>query len=415
MESKSRGDRVWLATLLGASAFFAVLPYRAIVTFGPLSVGRVFAILTGVLWLVAVSRSRTVAKPPAVVLLFAMLALWASVSVLWSPVPAESARGAFQLWSPVVFSVLLVDLVRTRDALLTLFFALSLGAAGLIVLAVPDLLLQETGRLAVTTSSTTMGGYVALITPLMIYLAFSARDIDTRWAPFVPPVVIFNLSFAPLIVLATGSRGAVLGFGIALVYGLVELASKPDVTRNAIRRIRTFTRASRRQLVGASVAFTVLYAGVVIFVVPDSVLARYIGKTIGVSSPEQLMPGRLIRWRVGLGLFVDNPLTGVGIDASPALSVDTLRSAASWIGYPMPHNAVVRILAELGFVGLLLVALPYFTWAREVGGMTPENRRLWAAVGSVLVLFVLVDVWFGNPLFILVPVLATIHARLPEG
>jgi len=56
----------------------------------------------------------------------------------------------------------------------------------------------------------------------------------------------------------------------------------------------------------------------------------------------------------------------------------------------------------------------YVAWIRDIGRMVPGNRRLWAAVGSVLVWFISFDVWFGNPLFVLVPVLATIHARLPE-
>jgi len=62
MKLGTHRDSLRRATVLGASAFFAVV--------------------TGALWIGSVLRSRAVTKPPAVVLLFAALVVRASISIL---------------------------------------------------------------------------------------------------------------------------------------------------------------------------------------------------------------------------------------------------------------------------------------------------------------------------------------------
>lgn len=118
----------------------------------------------------------------------------------------------------------------------------------------------------------------------------------------------------------------------------------------------------------------------------------------------------------GLQIFLDNPLTGVGWQASTAKAVIVSPdlSAAAMERFPgLPthhflesvslHNMYVQFLAELGIIGFSLFVWVFFrtrkSVARIVKDVPPESPyRVWAQFYALGLIFLLIW-WNTNPLF----------------
>lgn len=96
--------------------------------------------------------------------------------------------------------------------------------------------------------------------------------------------------------------------------------------------------------------------------------------------------GRYDAWRVAGSLFVDHPVTGIGVDN---FSVDFLRERTIDDNPLYPHSLPLRMLQQVGLVGTALFAL--FTASMLVAGWgalrrgPPEARGI---AGAALLLFV---------------------------
>lgn len=172
-------------------------------------------------------------------------------------------------------------------------------------------------------------------------------------------VSLASLPLLAIALLASGSRGPVLGLAVGLL-SLVALTMRE--------------RRNRNRLLGVVAAFAAAVAVVPSFV-PAHDIARSLGAFVlngsGVSSN-----GRSQLWHEAFSLFLRHPLLGAGTGSFAAL--DPVKV--------YPHNVVLEVGAELGLVGVLaLLAALWVTsrgLIRVLRSMTPVAPR----VDTVLVL-----------------------------
>lgn len=236
-----------------------------------------------------------------------------------------------------------------------------------------------------------LGGFIAMALPMVLVIGLGAP----RWPWKLLTGALTMVMMAEL--LRTGARGAWVGAVVALVTTAIFFA--PEV------------RHRRGLMIGGGAG--VLCAAVVVGVVFGR---RYLGEPLsklfqtGGSSPVEQ---RFEIWRAALRIAVNHPVTGTGPDTF-ALIYPRYQSA-TWVKdfgatYLVngAHDIFMNVLADQGFVGLLLfLALLLFialrataTWRRSRAVERDENaaatsrddaraiRHLSAAVTAAIVAYV---------------------------
>jgi O-antigen ligase len=202
-------------------------------------------------------------------------------------------------------------------------------------------------------------------------------------------------ALAATAVFLTGSRGAWVAFGAAVVVvtilWLVPLERRRAVV--AVFRSRTVRTAS----IGALIVLAV----VAVALLPA--IARRIG--------EPGTDARLAFAQASLGMFLSSPLTGVG----PGMwVVDRLRftdPAAGDLYVGHAHNLVTQTAAELGIVGLLAGGIVVVLLVRLIvrGARSPEPRTKRVAWGVLFASLYFLAVQMGD-LFVHLPAVAFCYA-----
>lgn len=333
----------------------------AIFTFGWIGLAVVFAVLgRGEVPL------REVLLPP--VLLTLLLGAWLVVRLPGSPAPAygeyKTQLFVAQNLAFVVAGILVAR--RGRDLRLYTVLTLLMATASGILLATG---LSSGGAEAVVggrfssssgQSPIELGRQAALGLLVGAFVLLTYRSLLTR---------TFALATMPLIAvafLASGSRGPVLG----LVGGLLVLL------------LLTLRRPESRLRVGLVVAGGVAAAFVVGRLVPPENVERSLslltGTEDGVSSN-----GRFELWSDAWAAFVASPIGGVGTGGFAATNPSEL----------YPHNLVFEVAAELGLVGLVLVAatLAYALAALRQAWRGDDARRPDVALVAAILVSMLLN------------------------
>jgi O-antigen ligase len=142
-----------------------------------------------------------------------------------------------------------------------------------------------------------------------------------------------------LLILLTGSRGGIIGFGVALT-------------------MLFFTRTLTMKWSTKVISILLL----VIFVTLNYSkidLSRY--ETLKDVNEDYNMwdeTGRINIWKIGMRAMLANPLTGVGVGCfNEAVGRDRARRGVPTQYWQAPHNMLVQIGAETGVIGLALFML----------------------------------------------------------
>jgi O-antigen ligase len=203
---------------------------------------------------------------------------------------------------------------------------------------------------------------------IAIYVLLSRRSATTRlWAIAAFPALA-------IAVVASGSRGPVVGLAFGLLVLLALTATNP--------------RARLRLLVVAGAALGSVVA--VIQTVPSSTLSRSL-EVIVASGSDLSSNGRAQLWSAAWDGFVHNPLLGIGTGGFADLRGDEL----------YPHNFLLESAVELGIVGVLAVAaLVVWTLVRlaRAWRATRDEDRLVAAVVTALFSTATVNALFSSAL-----------------
>lgn len=250
---------------------------------------------------------------------------------------------------------------RNRHFELLVRLMLAVATAGALVLIYQLSTGQEVGaipgRFSVSAEDDpiTLGRNAAAGLLLAAYLALTASVGVRLWATATLPALAVAL-------LASGSRGPVLGVGIGL---LVLLA------------LSLGTAAARRRV--ALVVTGALVAAIVVpLIVPGSTVSRSLS-VVAASGTDLSSNGRLDLWSDAWDEISQRPLLGLGTGGFAAVRPDE--------GYP--HNVFLEAATDAGVVGLLLVvAFVVAAGGRLAVAWRRAAARDRMAVAAVMALFV---------------------------
>jgi O-antigen ligase len=216
-------------------------------------------------------------------------------------------------------------------------------------------------------------------------------------------------------VLATGSRGALVAMGLALV-------AAPLL-------------AGRWRGRAAALTIPLLVLGTLMLVVPSAPLhGTFTERGLDTS-------GRSLMWTVGWRMVEDHPLGGVGVGGFRSVSADYLLRPGVTKGDKyvldtplVAHNSYLQVWAESGTIGLLLFsgivatslaaawrAARRFGRARDVGAEILARAVLIAMLAMLAAVFFISYTDYGRPLWVLLalgPALLALsreRARPPGG
>jgi O-antigen ligase len=266
----------------------------------------------------------------AVLLFFGYLCL----SALWAPDTGFALRKLYDLVLVAVMSVGfgLAALRQPAERVLNVFWGVVVAATGLLALTGVRLLLVggASARLAV------LGGGPNVFARLMGMLALGALYFWYRrgqaW------LWISMAATGVLLALLTGSRGG----SVAIIGGILTFLV---VGRVPLRRLAVLALLATAA-VGVATMITPLGKAL-----NHAVEERFLKLTLNYDSGKSkqhskvYLSGREHYYADALRLGVENPVSGAGLSAFPALGLGVY-----------PHNLFLEVLSETGLVGIALLA-----------------------------------------------------------
>lgn len=223
-----------------------------------------------------------------------------------------------------------------------------------------------------------LGEYLALVLPAVVGWALAIHNLRAR-------VVAVATLLVPLVLLVmTGCRAAVLG--ILVVCPIAAVLAFGWSSLDPRRWLATRGGKVATGAVGVVLVGVVAVAGKLL-----------LAKIRVVSATEEDVQARTINWHAANAIWRDHPVNGAGLGGFKLLDVDKLRllfpnglpKSGAGARFYEAHNEPIQVMAELGIVGLLLVALAFFDWVADVRGnesmpVTARFGLMWG-VGALLV------------------------------
>lgn len=239
------------------------------------------------------------------------------------------------------------------------------------------------------------GSLAALLVLLLPFILSSALDAPRRSARLL---LLAEAVLLTLLLVATGSRGALIAWAIAGTCLLI------------LRRVGTGTGAVNRAPLYLA---ALLPAG----------LALAAGLLFLAGRQIALDPARLNLFEMAARAFARYPLTGVGPGNFPLFASRAREAATDLMARTTPHNLPLHVGAEAGLAGLLALALLTFgllrAWWTGRCRARPEGRSILDVAGAALlgltihhqVEFFLLEPWFLAALAFLGALIAAPVAR----
>jgi probable O-glycosylation ligase (exosortase A-associated) len=194
---------------------------------------------------------------------------------------------------------------------------------------------------------------LCILIPMTILLAFTVKR---RWLALTVWTVVLVFILA---IVGSQSRGATLGLAAVAVF------------------LWLFSKRKVASLMGITLA-----AMIMVFYASDSYFERM--STIRTYQTEGSAQGRIMAWKAGTRMALDNPILGVGAGGFP-IAFGTTHRPPEIVG-PMPwltaHSSYFLVFGELGFPGIVAFM------ALVIGGfrstMAVRQRVVQAPTGSRL-------------------------------
>jgi len=355
--------RITSGTILITTA--ALLPPVAIIAplgTAPLLGATIFGlVLTG-----AARDSWPALRRDPVFLILCTLAIWAAISLLWSPETAKGVRTVAKIAVLFTGGMMAVDRARCLDTQDRRRCGIALIAGMTIALAYLSIDIYSNGLIRSLFLNTTDGQKfypymlnrpVTIVAMLVWPVAIALGTKYPRWTLWL------FLLFALAVLSGSASATAVtaLTAGIA-VFALSHLAFPRDILRRIV-------------LAGLIVALLALplFKGV----------SAHIESWNPNSSVQNSLVHRLFIWDFAATRAMEKPITGRGIEASRGLArhipqddswqpgetlLEVKKKYFRSASMPLhPHSAGLQIWAELGLVGILLVCAWLCATFRAIG------------------------------------------------
>ncbi len=315
------------------------------------TLGKAVGLLTGLAWLIHHQiMSRKPLKTNNIFWVLLIFAIWAWASTLWSIHPHNAVSRFTNLALLVGLYFLMINLVDSRKQFNLLLSAYILGCIVCGLWATKAFL---TGGLSISGDSrmslegqnpNTLGLMMSICIISSWYLFIELKNHLLR-------LILLPLSmFFFLVLILSQSRGAWLAFLIALVFYFW-----PIMKKFSLRNVATLI------FIALSLV-TVLF-----FVLPKLFPQQFPSLQERFSSifqSEGITPRTNI-WLVGIEMWKDNPILGVGLNDFKARFNqyrDITSGFTSWPGKARdPHSVYLSIICELGLVGFAIFSALLFS------------------------------------------------------
>ncbi|MBB4661661.1 O-antigen ligase family protein [Conexibacter arvalis] len=336
----------------------------------------------------------TVIRMEPLLLIVTLLGLWVGLSLVVAPNPAESIAGSLRYALFFVFFFLLVQLVDDREALRRVlrWFTASVALAALYALWL-FLVTRTDYRVAGPVEDPNDFAFLLGSTlPLAAYLIGRDRLRRPLW------IAAFVVIAAAM--LATFSRGALVGVGVVALWGVC-------------------TRRVPLWVLGAALA-----AGLTVLALALTVWRPLFDVAFGQKRhiAAANTSSRTSLWETALLLTAERPIVGVGPGRYPVEALPLLRNNPIALAHPVTHNSYLETLSEGGVPALgLLIAFLAGAWGllrrvqnRAAADGDADERRLATALQAALLFAVVAATFISVQLsapFWLFGALAVVLAR----
>jgi O-antigen ligase len=349
----------------------AAIPWESMLEYPTSTVTTVklLGLAIGAGWLIRALAGRAPVRSTPVMVPLAVFAIALAVSLIASPDPGAGVSKLVRYALFLTFFFLIVQLADDREDVRRILRVLTFSSAVAAAYALYGFLIAgETERAAGPMDDPNDFAFLLAST-----LPFAAHFVVTdRWRR---PLWIAAFVLIAAGILATLSRGALVGLGGIVVWGVV--------TR----------RVPLRAVVLGAAAMTAI-AALALAVWAPVVEERLASKA---TVAEANAAARAELWGAAVRMAADRPLTGVGPDRFPDEASDYARTMPVALANPVTHNAYLEILAEAGAVALLcFLAFLWMSWAalararREVEAAGDvDGRRLVTATQAALIVALL--------------------------
>ncbi len=344
-----RGDRwnLWERFLLFLLSFLAfTLPFDGYNIMGLGSLFRFIGLLVLATLLVLLADPRVMKKLIQKlnnIISFSILlfVLWSGVTIFWAPNPEWAFTRLLSYWGllGITFAIALLSPVAVARLWIVLVLGVAISIPLGFVLPHPNPLLADSGRFSSGGKDPNDYANLALIAFLVSNFGALAYAMSRRKG------ILFLLSWIAIIAMPlSGSRTALINAMVTISLGLL-----------------------RRGLRGAIQLFVVIGLGTAGFLLfsANPYVSTFIDRASSLTDlqSEDTWAGRIDIWQAAWQVFAEHPLGGVGLAnfawVSPQYSpkaayISSLREDG---GGGVAHNSFLSVLAETGFVGLVLFLL----------------------------------------------------------
>ena len=341
--------------------------------FSPVDLTPLLALVNAAQFVMLLTFDRP--RPASLVglLLWGSLGLAVLAGILWADQQAYALDRASYWWALILLPSAAAIRVASDDRFVGQFVATAFGlGSAIIVLGLGSLFDQS--RLMIFGENTLQTGAITLVAILTTLLwGLRALPVWTR------PALVALVGVALAESVATGSRGPLIAFGVALAYALA---------RRALRRHRLTTRDMAVALVGTGGAAVL---ALTIARLPAESIARLLlvpDAIAGGGSAGTSIGARLDLFSIATAMFAHSPLIGNGTGSFGAYTM----SLTGFTQFTYPHNDLLQVAAEYGLIGVVLFVALVVAALRAPDGDDPAR----AAVGVLFVFMLTLGMTSGD-------------------
>jgi O-antigen ligase len=306
------------------------------------------------------------------ILLWLALSVAVLAGVLWAGQQQIAVDRAAFWWVLILFPSLAALRIASEPKAIDQFIAAAFVVGCVVtVLGIPGAF--GLARLSVIGENTLQTGAITLITALISI--FWVLRVAPAWAR---PLAAVLIVVAMIESVASGSRGPLLAFLVALAFGVFG-------------RVRNGRPLSRRDAGLAALAVAAL-VGLIVAVsrLPGESIARLLllGGLVGPGGAGSSIDTRVDLYSLAVRMFMDSPFIGNGTGSFSAYTT----THAGFELFTYPHNDLLQFAAELGFMGAaMFMALIGIGLLRRI----PETSA-WSTTRILLVFMLVLAMTSGD-------------------
>jgi hypothetical protein len=329
------------------------IPWENILNVGGLgTISRLMGLLVIGFWMVTVVVTGKLRKPHPFHFAFGLFILWNMTSTLWS-VDVDKTISRIETYIQFFgFVLILWDLYTTRSDLCWGLQAYVFGAYISVIGIINNFHAGNTLYYDRYTAGNFNPNELAIILVLGMPAAWylTMESANSRRDRFLRIINLLYLPFATYAIILSVSRTGLISVVLSLLFVLVTLF--------------TMLRPSASILI-------LMFLVALIFVgrdyIPQSSLYILEKKQSSLNERDAI-------WKVGLEIFSDHPLAGIGSNAF---------STANQENGKVPHNIVIGLAAETGLVGIFLFIFIFAIVVGQIKYLPRKDLVFWLTILAI--------------------------------